>query len=96
MDWDKVRELPRMAPAPTFHERVVWRLIKDTRWAEARIRQVPHGYEVRFVVGGDGREETLMHSNVFREGHALAAYATGIRQTFEVKGWVLMPETPSA
>ena len=96
MDWDKVRSAPREAPAPTFHDRVVWRVVKDTRWTEARIRQVPHGRELRFVVGGAGREDTLMHSNVFREAEALAAYATGIRQTFEAKGWAQVPETPSA
>ncbi len=83
-------------PPPVYPEHTVWRVEKDTRWAEARIREVPHGRELRFVIGGVGREEVLMHSNVFRDAQALADYSTGMRQTFTAKGWELVPEAPSA
>ena len=57
---------------------------------------MPHGRELRFIVRDGGREDALMHSNVFRDAQALADYATGIRQTFTAKGWALVPESPSA
>ncbi len=84
------------APPAVYPEHTIWRVEKDSRWAEARIRQVPHGRELRFIVGGAGREDTLMHSNVFRDAERLADDATGMRQTFEAKGWALVPATPSA
>jgi hypothetical protein len=83
MDWEQGRwdSTPRPVAAPTFNDQVIWRVTRDTRWAEARIREVPHGRELRFIVGGAGREDTLMHSNVLRDAQALADYSTGIRQT---------------
>ena len=45
-------------PPPVYPERMIWRVIKDTRWAEARIRDVPHGRELRFIFGGAGREKS--------------------------------------
>ena len=56
---------------------------------------MPHGRELRFVIGGVGREEVLMHSNVFRDAQALGDYSTGMRQTFTAKGLALVPEAPS-
>jgi hypothetical protein len=57
-----------MPPPPIYPEHVVWRVVKDTRWAEARIRQVPYGRELRFVVGGADCEEVLIQSTVYTAG----------------------------
>lgn len=46
---------------PVYPECTVWRVEKDTRWADSRIRDVPHGLGLRFVVGGAGRGDALMH-----------------------------------
>lgn len=43
-----VTPLTQDAPA----EDVVWRLRKGDRIAEARVRKVPFGYELRFVADG--------------------------------------------
>lgn len=80
----------RAAPSePAPADNVLWRVEKDTRWAEGRVRHVPHGSELRFVVGGQGRDETLMLSVVYRAGDdpALAVMSAGTLQNFVGHGW---------
>ena len=69
-------------------ERVLWRVVKDTRAAEARIRLMGHGCELVITVGAE-----LLMTTLYRDGEAaeLAVMSTGIRQTFEGKGWQLQP-----
>ena len=55
---------------------------------------MPHGRELRFIIGGVGREDQLMHSNVFRDAQALADCSTGTRQTFTAKGWAVVAAGP--
>jgi hypothetical protein len=83
------------APAPpVYPESIIWRVEKDTRWAEARIRQVPHGHELRFVVGGAGRDETLMQSTVYRDGQSdeLGGMTRGTLDNFLGHGWIVAQE----
>lgn len=89
-DWSWLdRAEPPPPELPT--DRVVWRVTKDERWAEARVRVVPHGTELRMVVGGDGREETLMQSTVYRRGQSdeLGVMSQGTLQNFLGHGWTL-------
>lgn len=68
------------APSP---ERLHWRLLKDGRVAEATIRTLPHGDEIRITVG-----DQFLPSSFFRaDPDGLEAFSTGIKQTFEHKGW---------
>jgi hypothetical protein len=68
--------------------------VKDTRWAEARLRHVPHGSELRFVVGGVGRADELMQSTAYARGaqHELADMSRGTLQNFQGHGWTLVTE----
>lgn len=72
---------------PAYPEHEVWRVVKDTRAATASIRDLPHGRELRVLVGDD-----LLTAIVYRPGEAneLAEMATGLRQSFEAKGWTLL------
>lgn len=87
------RDFSRMGrtapPEPTPTDHALWRVAKDSRWAEARVRHVPHGSELRFVVGGQGRDETLMQSVVYPAGDdpALAVMSAGTLQNFVGHGW---------
>jgi hypothetical protein len=87
--------LGRAAPPPAaYPEAVVWRVEKDTRWAEARVRQVPHGHELRIVAGGAVREPELMQSTVYAPsgGSAeLAQMSTGTLNKFLGHGWHVAP-----
>lgn len=76
-------------PPPAYPESTVWRVEKDTRWAEARVRQVPHGRELRIVVGGAGRQPELMQSGVYREGESndLGVMSRGTLANFVGHGW---------
>jgi len=76
---------------PPLREGRVWRLVKDTRYAEARLRPGLLGIELRFVVGGDGRAEVLYWSCVYRpdESAELAQASVGVREDFERLGWRL-------
>ena len=56
--------VPAVAPPPPV-ERLLWRLIKGRRIAEAHVRDVPHGAELRFTVNG-----ALVWSKVFRGAQA--------------------------
>jgi hypothetical protein len=43
MDWERSGRWDAqlaVTAAPNLNDRVVWRVTKDTRWAEARIREV--------------------------------------------------------
>jgi hypothetical protein len=81
---------------PTYFERTIWRVTIDTRWTEARIRDVPHGHELRFVIDGEGRSTELMQSVVYRSGESdeLATMSTGTLQNFIGHGWSLNDATP--
>jgi hypothetical protein len=80
------------AATPAYPEHVIWRVEKDTRWAEARVRDVPHGAELRFMVGGQGRDDVLMQSTVYRgsDDPALHTMSEGTRQNFVGHGWTLV------
>ena len=79
------------AETPPPREGRVWRLVKDTRYAEARLRPGLLGIELRFVVGGEGRAEVLYWSCVYRsdESAELAQASVSVRQDFERLGWRL-------
>ena len=89
------RDSPRLhLPAletPPPREGRVWRLVKDTRYAEARLRPGLQGIELRFVVGGEGRAEVLYWSCVYQsdESAELAQASLGVRHDFERLGWRL-------
>jgi hypothetical protein len=71
--------------APAVVERTIWRVHKDTRHAEAVVRTVPHGHELRIVVGTE-----LMWSCVYRSGAGsaeLGTASTGVLQDFQRLGW---------
>jgi hypothetical protein len=77
--------LARPQPAaPLLIERTVWRVTKDTRHAEARVRAVPHGHELRILVGAE-----LMWSCVYRSGESAELFtaSTGVLQDFQRLGW---------
>jgi hypothetical protein len=78
-------------PPPIYPERIVWRATKDSRYAEARVRDVPHGWELRSVVGGAGRDEQLMHSCIYRQGESaeLGIASQGVLQDSLRLGWML-------
>lgn len=75
-------------------ERVIWRVTKDARAAEARVRAMAHGLELRFVVMRPGGLDTLMWSRLYRagEGDDLRAASDGTLRDFERVGWVLEAE----
>jgi hypothetical protein len=75
-------------PAPALVERTIWRVQKDRRHAEARVRTVPHGHELRIVVGDE-----LMWSCVYRSGKESAergTASTGVLQDFQRLGWTVV------
>jgi hypothetical protein len=74
-------------PPPTYPEQSIWRVAKpDGRWAEARVRTVPHGHELRIVVGAE-----LMWSCVYRAGESaeLGVASQGVLQDFRRHGWTV-------
>ena len=74
--------VPAVAPARPA-ERVLWRLRKGERIAEASVRELPHGDELRFIA-----DNVLRWSQVFRgDRRELTARANDKRQDFERLGW---------
>lgn len=64
-------------------ERLLWRLRKGERIAEASVRELSHGSELRFVADG-----VLRWSQVFRgEQSELTQRAIEKRQDFARLGW---------
>ncbi len=53
--------VPKVAPTPPM-ERVIWRLRKGERTAEARVREMRHGQELRINVDGTLRWAQLYRS----------------------------------
>ena len=88
---------PAPVETPLPREGRVWRLVKDTRYAEARLRPGLLGIELRFVVGGEGRAEVLYWSCVYRsdESAELAQVSISVRQDFERLGWRLQAVEPT-
>jgi len=75
-----------------YAERIGWRVTKDIRIAEARIRDLPHAVELRFVIFGEGRDEHLMHSCVVKPGEGaglLETWSTAVQRDFIAKGWAV-------
>jgi hypothetical protein len=73
------------AATPPLVERTIWRVTKDTRHAEAHVPTVPHGHELRIVVGDE-----LIWSRVYRSGAEsveLDTASTGVLQDFQRLGW---------
>jgi hypothetical protein len=91
-------------PAPTQPpplEHVLWRVTKDTRCAEARLRLMAHGHEFRVTVIDPAKQNgqlQLFFSRLFREGEsqALSVESTGTLQNFTGHGWVLEAEKPTS
>ena len=85
---------PRKGPLP---EHTLWTLKKDGRYAEARLRVLPHGLEFRVFMAPLGTTEiadlTFLESRVFRAQDGGTAglhdYALEVRRGFEVRGWTL-------
>jgi hypothetical protein len=85
---------PRRYPSACIrsceHEQTLWKVHKDGRTAEARVRVYPHGLELRVLVGADP-----YFSRLYRQGEDLRALghdSEGTRQLFEAKGWQRDPE----
>jgi hypothetical protein len=55
--WDAPPPAPR--PDPTYPEATLWTLTKDVRTAQAMVRRVPYGKELRFLVDGKLYESQL-------------------------------------
>jgi hypothetical protein len=73
------------SPPPT--ERLLWRLRKGERIVEARVRERPHGCELRFIADG-----VLRWSQVFRTDNGeLTQRALEKREDFERLGWTNAP-----
>lgn len=66
-------------------EHRLWRLVKDGKTAEARVRQVPIGLELRFYARG-----RFLWSQVYRDGEGvqLGAFSETKRGEFIARGWV--------
>lgn len=83
------------APEPMPVERVIWRVTKDVRAAEARIRVMAHamvlGHELRIVLSHPDREDALLWSRLYRAGEAedLRVASDGTLRDFERTGWTL-------
>lgn len=90
MSWSPPGPSPRVDATPV--ERVLWRVTKGGRVAEARARLMAHGTELRITVGAE-----VLLTTLYREGEAakLAETSTGIRQTFVWKEWALEPADES-
>ena len=74
--------VPAIAPVQPL-ERVLWRLRKESRIAEARVREMPFGFELRFIADG-----VLRWSQVFRgERGEISDRAIEKRRQFERLGW---------
>jgi len=87
VDWEKSGRWdspPIAAPTPTYDDRIVWAVVKGERRAEARVRVVPHGHELRILADGE-----LITSCVYRaaESPELGTASTGWLQAFQAKGW---------
>ena len=73
------------SPLPPAREQVLWRVHKDGRTAEARVRFYSHGQELRVLVGDDPA-----WSRLYRQGEdlrELGHLSEGTRVLFEAKGW---------
>lgn len=70
---------------------MIWRVTKDERAAEGRIRLMAHGHELRIVVSHPERGETLMWSCLYRSEQAdeLRVASAGTLADFERHGWNL-------
>lgn len=79
--------LNRSAPAPTAGpaaERRLWIVVKDARSAQAFVRDLPYGQELRIVMAGE-----LLWSQLFRPGDAptLTDVAATDLARFLARGW---------
>lgn len=84
-DWCDHAHVPAARTSPAVPaEHLLWKLQKGTRTAEARVRQHPHGQELRFLVNGE-----LLWSEVFKPGRgvALGEVAEVKRAEFEARRW---------
>jgi hypothetical protein len=73
-------------------EHVIWRLVKNGRFAEARMRIVPIGNgrpELRIYVQHPTPEFQLLTSQLLKTGEELDTLARQQRQLFEAKGWTV-------
>jgi hypothetical protein len=85
-------------PPPPPLEFLLWRVTKDTRTAEARVRVMAHGRELRVTVADPAKhagEAQLFFSRLFRdgEGEALGIESTSTLENFVSHGWTLDPDT---
>ena len=97
MGWEPGRRLP---PEPPPVERTVWRVCKDVRAAEGRVRVMAHGHELRIVLIDPRRpEEQLAWSCLYlpHQSEELRVASDGTLRDFERLGWTLAAEavTPS-
>jgi hypothetical protein len=77
-------------------EHTLWTMRKGHSVAEARVRLLAVGLELRFFIRTDGAEHSsdgLYHSQIYRpqEGGTPALYDAALlkRREFEVRGWQL-------
>jgi hypothetical protein len=70
---------------------VLWRVRKDSRIADARIRLIPsYGFELLFLVRG-----SLVYSQMFRDRAALDRLSAEKRDGFIARGWRIEITEPS-
>ena len=87
MPWEPSGPRPALPPAPV--ERTLWRVQKDVRAAEARVRVFPHGDELRIVLRHPAAGESLLWSRLYprHEAGDLEIAAAGTKADFVRLGW---------
>jgi hypothetical protein len=81
-EWMRHDHRPAPRVLQTYDEITLWTLTKGTRSAEARIRRLPHGSELRFSVDG-----ALLWSQLYHDSAILGVTAEEKRQDFLARGW---------
>jgi hypothetical protein len=78
---------------PEYPEHVLWTLHLRDRTAVAKLRVLPHGYELRLYV-----DSTFIYSTLRRDADlpALQREAAEHRAAFEGKGWQSTDAAPEA
>ena len=74
---------------PTEQEQVLWRVHRNGRTAEARVRVYPHGLELRVLVGAEVAWTRLYREN--KDSSGLGHDSDGTRLLFEADGWQREP-----
>lgn len=92
MAWTPGRPAPPSPlPAP---DATIWRVTRDVRAAEARVRTMPHGAELRIVVLRPGEDAELCWSCLYgaADSEEFRVASAGALADFQRFGWSLSPD----